>query len=276
MVMGLTRTSALLAGVASLGLGAPAAQAVTMDGLFLNFAEAGGQTSVTLSGSIFVPTDISGDDIFGEPQVNPAGETILAYDTSTEVEPNGNGDLIPSAIAEPVQFFQLFDIVGFSPFVSGGDATLFSEWTGDAIYVDLSADGQRLGIVPQRANGNNGNINGIVPRELDVPIFVERLLSGFGTLDATLDELGVAPGVFTYAIEFDEFANGGNNGDDLFNGFEQFSGSVMERADVPPPDLTITFTRRDTPDVIPVPAALPLMLGGLGLLGVMGWRRRRG
>lgn len=273
--MGLTRTSALLAGVASLGLGAPAAQAVTTDGLFLNFVEAGGQTSVTLSGSITVPTDISGDDIFGEPQVNPAGETILAYDTSTEVEPNGNGDLIPFAIAEPGQFFQLFDIVGFSPFVSGGDATLFSEWTGDAIYVDLSADGQRLGILPQPANGNNGIVNGIVPRELDVPIFVERFLSGFGTLDATLDDLGVEPGVFAYSIEFDEFANGGNNGDDLFNEFEQFSGSVMERR-LPEPDLTITFTRQDTPDVIPVPAALPLMLGGLGLLGVMGWRRRRG
>jgi hypothetical protein len=30
-----------------------------------------------------------------------------------------------------------------------------------------------------------------------------------------------------------------------------------------------------TPHPIPLPAALPLLAGGLGLLGVMGWRRRR-
>jgi hypothetical protein len=39
--------------------------------------------------------------------------------------------------------------------------------------------------------------------------------------------------------------------------------------------LTLAPVTHDTPMPIPLPAALPLLAGGLGLMGLMGWRRRR-
>lgn len=40
-------------------------------------------------------------------------------------------------------------------------------------------------------------------------------------------------------------------------------------------DATFDFETFDETGVIPLPAALPLLAGGLGVLGLMGWRRRR-
>lgn len=39
--------------------------------------------------------------------------------------------------------------------------------------------------------------------------------------------------------------------------------------------LVTQFTYEPASTVVPLPAALPLMAGGLGLLGVMGWRRKK-
>ncbi|GAB4529901.1 MAG: hypothetical protein Tsb0019_31710 [Roseibium sp.] len=38
---------------------------------------------------------------------------------------------------------------------------------------------------------------------------------------------------------------------------------------------SFNFTKVTTPTTVPLPAALPLLAGGLGLVGVMGWRRKK-
>lgn len=64
---------------------------------------------------------------------------------------------------------------------------------------------------------------------------------------------------------------------DLFDGFAGLADiggpgpAVLAQA----PQFPQEFTLRATVSPIPVPAALPLMVGGLGMLGLMGWHRRR-
>lgn len=41
------------------------------------------------------------------------------------------------------------------------------------------------------------------------------------------------------------------------------------------PFLAIDNASLSTPDAVPVPAALPLFMGGLGVMGLLGWRRKR-
>ena len=60
--------------------------------------------------------------------------------------------------------------------------------------------------------------------------------------------------------------------------FEDGRGNRRERADFD--DMVIRITDpplgvTDTPIVTPLPGALPLFAGGLGVLGLLGWRRKR-
>jgi hypothetical protein len=56
--------------------------------------------------------------------------------------------------------------------------------------------------------------------------------------------------------------------DPNFAGLSNNPGSV---ADDPNAGLTFTLV----PEVVPLPAALPLFAGGLGALGLLGWRRKK-
>lgn len=49
---------------------------------------------------------------------------------------------------------------------------------------------------------------------------------------------------------------------------------VFGMSDNSPVDYTMTFTVEETSTVVPLPAALPLLIGGLGVLGLAGYRRR--
>lgn len=89
-----------------------------------------------------------------------------------------------------------------------------------------------------------------------------------------------AAGVVDLADWFD--VDGGNS-DSLGPGSPTVNGVGLQASNAPVGFLFFAnnlneasnWTVQAVISVIPVPAALPLMLGGLGLLGLFGWRRKR-
>ena len=59
--------------------------------------------------------------------------------------------------------------------------------------------------------------------------------------------------------------------------YVHFGGTVPAAgtASLDPPSITLRTTFHYTPAVVPLPAAAPLFLAGLSLIGFLGWRKRR-
>lgn len=97
----------------------------------------------------------------------------------------------------------------------------------------------------------------------------------------TLSESSVTPKIFditmgpsanfTLTSPFSAVASFAQIGEGIYNmvlgngTFGMSNGAV---------DYTMVFTVEETSTVVPLPAALPLLLGGLGVLGLAGYRRR--
>ncbi|MBK5928002.1 hypothetical protein CCR87_11805 [Rhodobaculum claviforme] len=75
-------------------------------------------------------------------------------------------------------------------------------------------------------------------------------------------------GNFTFSMTSDSNALAFLN---VFDGFAGIAGDLQGAREGG--SFSATFSTSPT-TVIPVPAALPLLMGGLGLLGLMGWRRK--
>jgi hypothetical protein len=97
---------------------------------------------------------------------------------------------------------------------------------------------------------------------------LDVFLEDLGTSNVNnLSSTGLTGDNSFYEYTFDGIAGTNANGD--FEGVTQFS---VEYQNISGAIAGLTYDRFD----IPVPASLPLMLSGLGLLGWMGWRRRGG
>ena len=240
-----SRYATALAGVAGLALLAPAAHASTASGLLLEFTESNGSIAVELSGTIALPFETSSDFVSGEPQVDPDAGVILGYADVDIIPLSEPGGLQPREVIVG-QFFDLYTLSEGTPFGSGGTAAPLLDWSGDAIYLSFGNGGNRLGLLPE-----------FLFAMIDDD-FMLRSLSATATMNTTFDSLGIDEGSSFFSVTGPtEFTFGTTRND-------------------PPPDIEIRFTRAEQPGVIPLPGALPLLLGGLGLFGLVAARRRRG
>ncbi|MCC6778048.1 MAG: hypothetical protein IT537_15655 [Hyphomicrobiales bacterium] len=70
--------------------------------------------------------------------------------------------------------------------------------------------------------------------------------------------------------------NGAAGGNFLFGGYVVFAGDPLEDGVFGFSDGTpIAFLDTSSSSAVPVPAALPLFASGLGVIGLLGWRRKR-
>lgn len=102
---------------------------------------------------------------------------------------------------------------------------------------------------------------------------------GWTVTGASLDDPGPVPiatsGAFTLTVNPDGLGGGLDGFLAVFGDF--FQGDIGGLLDDDGAPFSASFTvapSSDTPSVIPVPASLPLLAGGLGVFGLMAWRRR--
>lgn len=236
--------------VASLALAPAAAPAATeFPGILMEFAETDGGVTATLSGIAQLPDPIGSGPVLGPPRFTPNEGIIVGYEDDdgdggppvNGIRVEGDDDLGPLG---PELF--AFRVSGDFGFGTGGEM-LFSTWTGDPFALGEDPDEPGEGIF------------GIAAAEVFSRNDIGFGYSATGFLEgASFASLGVTPGS-SFGFRIIE-------GDQIF---------AARAAEPPPPELTVRFTRAEPPGVIPLPGALPLLLGGLGLMGLMA-RRRRG
>ena len=102
---------------------------------------------------------------------------------------------------------------------------------------------------------------------------------GWTVTGATLDDPGPVPiatsGAFTMTVNPDGLDGGLDGFLAVFGNF--FQGDIAGLLDDDGAPFSASFTVAPSsadPSVIPLPASLPLLAGGLGMFGLMAWRRR--
>ncbi|MGY6412012.1 MAG: hypothetical protein ACXIUV_13440 [Alkalilacustris sp.] len=170
-----------------------------------------------------------------------------------------------------------------SPALTNDGAGTFFARPGNATLNDGSSDNTAAWNFAWYASVNTGSIS-----DFDIKLYWD-IDPGVGTPILELGSVGV-PGEFCWwgcfsvqpssegsqnlSFNLFPFENQTKQSPDFSGGFDQFALGEYSFLMTASRDGHETSVGINV-NVIPVPAALPLLAGGISLLGLMGWRRRR-
>lgn len=243
MALRSTVTSVLVAG--SLCVTAVAAQAATLTGrITYDFS---GNMSATTSGGSIDDLTLAGSFNVVNSLSNQRLSSLVGWNTSVDVTYGSGADSLSDTDAS-VRGWRTNttpdpDVIGLAEtYDADTSGSLFSF----ASFLNFTLAG-----------------GGPDPRNMaGIPIgwdYQNVTTSGGGGTPTTIT------GDFTFTL------TGSGNSSDFLNFFNGFSGADSSLPGNPSGD---TFRLRGTVSPVPVPAALPLLMAGLGVLGLLGWRRR--
>ncbi len=211
-----------------------------------SFVESGGNVIGTLSGSLSTDFQRSfNDGLIGNSGINPRDGMLISGETPRPSDPTIVSDVSGDIEGSGVDFFFVSPFQTFGP-EAGVGFTAASNTYGSTFIVmpafDFVIDGEprspfsMLGLSSDYVSGT-------------------PLAGGMTFLNATFDSLGIMQGDYLF-----EFPNVDEE--------ENLRGSFLQ--DVPQNSITLSFGTAVA--AVPVPATLPLLLAGLG---IMGWRAGR-
>jgi hypothetical protein len=205
----------------------------------------------------------------GAPAVSGVGSNVISWGTGTNGPSNYtfNNTATPAGPFDPEEVFELGTFIHSNNPITGTNlatATLQVAWTvaipsgGDLVsgtstfvFNHLETPNNPLICADGGLNGFGVNVNGCADRVT---------FSSGSDLDTSVTVGGVQ-----YFLTLAGFSVGGVSVSEFWTVERQNNPAV----------LTASFTQRDVPGVIPLPAAGWMLLTALGGLGVAGYRRRK-